>query len=169
MLIPDINAIHEIAPPLFIGGVSNRQLPPEEMIYFRVRGVNMQDKEELDRQTALSATTMDPEKRVEERIRRGYDLARKKFVSLHHYRVPTADGGSREVTEFDDFCRVAPSELVAWFFDVIQWGEKLSAAERRNFLPPAASPSGSEPMGEAVNGSAGAATPTEGKSETAAI
>jgi hypothetical protein len=153
MLIPDINSIHEIAPPLFIGGVSNRTLPPEEMICFRCRGIRLDEKEGLDRQFALFATTHNPEERVKEKSRLDYDLARSKFVSLHNYFVPGPEG-PRAVTEFDDFCRVAPSELVAWYFDVIQFGEKLSAAEQRNFLPPAASPSGS-PSGEvAPNGRA---------------
>lgn len=165
MLIPDINAIHEIAPPLFIGGVSNRQLPPEEMIYFRVRGISMPDKQELDRQVALLSTTLNPEERLKEKVKLDHGLARKKFVSLHNYRVPTGDGGSREVAEFDEFCTVAPAELVAWFFDVITWGEKLSAAERRNFLAQPASPS-IVPPGEAA-GSAGDVTISKESGETA--
>ena len=158
MLIRNINDIHEIAPPLFMGGVSNRQLPPEEIVYFGARGISMPDKQELDRQVSLLSHTLNPEERLKEKVKLDYDLARKKFVSLHNYQVPTPDGGSRDVTDFDDFCKVAPFELVAWFFDVIQWGEKLSAAERRNFLSQSASPSGSPAEGEAADGTAGNAT-----------
>jgi len=144
MIIPDINAIHEIAPPAFFGGKNNRQLPENEMLYFKTRGISMPDKEELDRSVSLLMSSKNPEERLKEKVTLDYKLARSKFVSLHNYNVSLPDGGSRPVADFDDFCRVAPPELVAWYFEVIQFGEKLSAAERRNFLPQPDSPSGSQ-------------------------
>jgi len=166
VIVPDINSIHEVAPNLFIGGQSNRLLPAEEMIYFEVRGVRLAEKEAVDREFVVYAQTHNPEERVKERARLDYDLARKKFVKLHNYFV-SAPEGPRAVTEFDDFCRVAPPELVAWFFDVILWGERLSAAERANFLPPAASPSGSASREAATSGSAKSAARTKKKTGTA--
>lgn len=166
MLIPDINSIHQIVPNIFIAGISNRQLPPEEMIYIEARGINMAEKETLDREISLYASTHNSEERLKENLRLSYELARKKFVAIHNYYVPGPEG-PRAVTDFDDFCRVAPPELVGWYFDVIQWGEKLSMAERSNFLQPSASPSGA-PSGEAANnGSAGNATPSSEPTGTA--
>jgi hypothetical protein len=157
MLIPDIKSIHEVVPNIFIDGKSNRQLPPEEQIFFEARGINLAEKEQLDQAFSVFAPTHNPEERVKEKTRLDYDLARKKFVAVHNYYVPGPEG-PRAVTEFDDFCRVAPPELVAWYFYVIQFGEQLSMAERRNFLPQPASPSGSQ-SGEAANsGSAAIAT-----------
>lgn len=168
MIIPDINAIHEIVPPAFYGGVNNRQLPPDQMLYFRARGISMPDKEELDRQTSGLMTTKNPEERLKEKLQLDYALARKKFVSVHNYLVPLPDGGSRPVIDFDDFCRVAPPELVAWYMDVIQYGEKLSAAERRNFLPPPDSPSGSQSGENRETGPAATAMPNSESAGTAA-
>lgn len=167
MLIPNINAVHEIVPPGFFGGVSNRMLPPEEQIYFRCRGISMPEKEQLDQEKAALSFTSDPKKRLEKNTELDYELAKKKFVSLHNYYTVTDDGSARPVTEFDDFIKVAPPEMVAWYFDVIQYGEKLSAAERRNFLQPSVSPSGSQDGETATNGSAAAATPKPGKPATA--
>ena len=166
MLIPDINSIHKIAPKIFIGGVSNRMLPETEMIYIEARGINMAEKETLDRDIAIYANTHNREEQAKEALRLSYELARKKFVALHNYFVPSPEG-PRGVTEFDDFCRVAPSELVAWYFDVIQWGEKLSMAEQRNFLPPPASPSGSQSGEAEKSGSAETAMQSSEQTATA--
>lgn len=169
MYIPDINSVFEISPPVFIGGISNRTLPREDMVYFRTRGIPMQDKEELDRQFSLLMTTKNPEERLKEKSVLDYALARKKFVSVENYWTSSTDGGQRQVTDFDDFCKVAPAELVSWYFDVIQYGEKLSAAEVRNFLQVAVSPYGSQ-YGEAVtNGTVPTVMQNAGKTETAAI
>jgi hypothetical protein len=166
VLIPDINSIHEIVPNLFISGFSNRQLPESEKIYFETRGVSMPDKETLDREFGLFGATHNLEERAKEKVRLDYALARKKFVALHNYYIPTPNG-PRAVTDFDDFCRVAPPELVAWYFDVIQWGEKLSMADRKNFLPPPVSPSGSQSGETETSGNAETATTNSEQTATA--
>lgn len=144
MIIPDINAIHEIAPPAMFGGISNRSLPENEMLYFRTRGVSMADKQEFDRDSSMLGTTLDPKERMKERSQLEYARARKKLVSIHNYYVPVEGGAPRQVTDFDDFIRVAPPELVEWYLEIIQVGERLSAADRRLFLSPPDSLSGSQ-------------------------
>lgn len=138
MLFKSINDIHEIVPPVSRGTVNNRQLPREEQLYFKVRGVNISDKDNLDMQAALDRNRFTPEKALEEYHKRVCSLVKEKFVSLHNYFVEAPDG-PREVTTFEEFCQVAPPELVQWLFSVVMSGEALSAAERKNFSPESAS------------------------------
>lgn len=131
MLFPDITSIHDIVPPITIGGVSNRSLPPEEQLYFRVRGISITDQDELDQAAALDAARHDLKVRMDNQRRRLYDLVKKKVVEIVGYQIAGPDG-PRSVTDFDEFIRVAPKELVTWLFTVINSGESLSAAERKN-------------------------------------
>lgn len=131
MLFPNINSIHEIIPPITIGGVSNRDLPPEEQLYFRVRGISITDQDDLDQAAALDAARHDLKVRMDNQRRRLYDLVKKKVVEIVGYQVDGPDG-PRPVTDFDEFVRVAPKELVTWLFAVINSGESLSAAARKN-------------------------------------
>lgn len=138
MLFKNINDIFEIVPPVSCDGINNRQLPPAEQMYFKVYGVNIVDKDNLDIQSTLDRNRLTPEKAMEEYHKRLCGLVREKFVSLHNYFIETPDG-LRAVTDFDEFRQIAPPELVQWLFSVIMSGEALSAAERKNFSPESAS------------------------------
>jgi hypothetical protein len=140
MLFKNINDIFEIAPPIMCGKVSNRQLPPEEMVYIETRGVTLSEKDADDIKNGLDFASMAQDKALENKLERIYKRAKEKFVALHNYKIPTADGGEREVTDFDDFRQVAGPELVSWYLGVIMSGESLSAAERKNFVRGSSTP-----------------------------
>jgi len=161
MLVPNINSIHEITPPGLFGKLYNRQLPPEEQIYFRTRGVSFPEKLQHDREKEALSLTCDPKEYREKCTELDHDLARKKFVSLHNYFTLAEDGTPRQITDFDDFLKNAAPEMVIWYLDVITSGEKLSAAERRNFLQRSVSPSGSQQGETATTGIAESATLTQ--------
>ena len=141
MILRDINDIYEIAPPITVGGVSNRSLPAEEMITYRVQGISCPDLDALELQDQIDAGKYDRSRCIEEQQKRRYALVKSKVQSIHNYRIRTADGGEREVTSFDEWYKVAPKEQRDWLFAVAHSGEALTAADRANFLPQSASPS----------------------------
>jgi hypothetical protein len=134
MIFKKIGDVYEIAPPINFGGVNNRSLPEEEMVYIRVQGVTITDKDDLDEKTSLDRNKFEFKKFLEETRKRTYALVSSKVLSVHNYFVETSDG-QQEIKTFAELCEVAPPELIQWIISVIMSGEALSAAERKNFLP----------------------------------
>lgn len=127
---------YEIAPPCEFGGVVNRELPEEEMFYLTVSGINLTEQDLLEKEQALDMTRYTPERRIDEQQRRLKELVKSKIKSVHNYRI-----GDHDVTSPAELLDVIGRDLRTWLFTVLLDADALTRAERKNFLPPAASPS----------------------------
>lgn len=68
--------------------------------------------------------------------KRTKDLIRSRVKYIRNLKV-----GGREITEFDDFYKSAPPELVRWVCQAVYSSVMLSAVERKNSSPGSASAS----------------------------
>lgn len=133
MIFRAIGDVYEIAPPLQLGGVINRTLPPDEMLFFKVRGVNIKEKDTLEMEAELDRARFARDKALEKYNERIYSLVRSKVVEVCNFYVEGPEG-PREVKDFDEVCRLAPPEVISWLISTIMSGEALTAAERKNYM-----------------------------------
>ena len=101
-----------------------------EMIWFGLTGVSMPETDALDRAIAMLYNDHNREKAGELEVQKRLELVKKHVVSINNLQI---DG--KPVTDFDEFYRIAPKELVRWLCDAVHSSIALSAAERKNFMP----------------------------------
>lgn len=106
-----------------------------DMIWFGLTGVSMPETDALDQAIATFYQDYQREKASELDMAKRIELVKKHVVSINNLEI---DG--KPVTDFDEFYRIAPKELVRWVCDAVHSCIVMSGAERKNFMPGSVSP-----------------------------
>ena len=124
--IRSIDHAYEAVPPY----MSNREQPESEMIWFGLRAVSMPDSDKLDREIQAAYNDLARDKAAELETGKRLEQIKSKVVSINNL---TLDG--KPITDFDEFYKKAPKDLVQWVCAAVHSSITLGLAERKNFLP----------------------------------
>lgn len=135
-----ITEIKESNPDLpdeeIIKQATERAVKENKMIWFGLQGISQPEADKLEQQNIAAYNDLAKDKSGEKVSELNLGLIRSKVKSINNLVI---DG--KEITDFDEFYKTAPKELVQWACNVVQSSIALSLAERKNFLPESDSPS----------------------------
>lgn len=132
MQIHSNNHIYEAVPPF----LNNREQTADQMIWFGMQSISQPEADKLEQATIAAYNDLAKDKAGEKVSELNLTLIKSKVKSINNLFI---DG--EPVTDFDEFYRRAPKEMVSWVCNAIQSSIALSLAERKNFLPESGSPS----------------------------